>query len=290
MVLQAPTSTACFLSSFTPRAPIPSRNTPAPALCSPDRALVAAVPSMAAPKHVRRTEEIQRLTKQLEQLRQKRDQMISSKKEGNLDTNTTASLPSASSQTTASSPPNSFQLGKHATGNRFLSISSVDSEEYHPRILLIAGAVPDLTTDQFRKVPQMLYNREPAKGNLFLCRLPDGYTGEFVSMMTYDALAKCGDPVAVLIEPHMLSASKLPITPNDDVVLVVDRDLSGSPFRKTDFYAWDVNGKVQIGWSDYEPPADVASRIGKVIYGHIEIDKELRVKKSCWEEENETYM
>lgn len=246
---------------------------------------------MAAPKHVRRTEEIQRLTKQLEQLRQKRDQIISSKKKTNVDTNTTTSPPSVSPPTTASTPPNSsFQLGKHAAGNRFLSISSVDSDEYHPRILLLAGAVPDLTTDQFRKVPQMLYNKDPAKGNLFLCRLPDGYTGDFVSMTTYEALAKCGDPVAVLVEPQMLSASKLPISPNDNVVLVVDRDLSVSPFSKTDFYAWDVNGKVQIGWAEYEPPADVASRIGKVVYGHIEIDKELRSKKSCWEEENETYM
>lgn len=208
-----------------------------------------------------------------------------------VDTKTTPSSPSESSPTTASTPPgSSIQFGKHATGNRFLSISSVESDEYHPRILLLAGAVPNLTTDQFRKVPQMLYNKEPAKGNLFLSRLPDGYTGDFVSMLTYEALAKCGDPVAILIEPQMLSASKLPITPNDDVVLVVDRDISDSPFRKTDFYAWDVNGKVQIGWADSEPAADVASRIGKVVYGHIEIDKELRSKKSCWEEENETYM
>lgn len=248
--------------------------------------------TMVAPKHVRRTEEIKRLTEQLEQLREKRKAILS-----NDSTPSTASTPPPAAPTTPTPTSSSslatdsaFPLGKHSSGNRFLSISSVDSEEYHPRVLLIAGSIPDLKTSDFLNIPPMLYNKPPTKGNLFLSRLPENYNGDFVTMPTFESLAKCGDPVAVLVPAEHISATKLPITPGDEVVLVVDRDVSELEFSKSHFYAWDVNGMIRVGWVDQFPSADSNVKcVGRVMYGHLEVDNELRTKKSCWEEENETY-
>lgn len=252
---------------------------------------------MVAPKHVRRTEEIKRLTEQLEQLREKQKQLQSSTPAASKpsinasSTNITSDVPSTTPSSPSSSPSaTEFTPGKHSAGNRFLSISSVESEEYHPRVLLVAGAVPGLKTSDFAAVPPMLYSKPPTKGNLFLSRLPENFSGDFITMQTFDTLARCGDPVVILAAAEEVSAAKLPITPNDDVVLIVDREMTDFQFNKNHFYAWDVNGTVKIGWVDSLPPVDSNIKIiGRIVYGHLEVDSQLRKKKSCWEEENETY-
>lgn len=255
--------------------------------------------TMVAPKNTRRAEEIKRLTEQLEKLRTQRERLMQEKKtpsssasteQANKTPQASSPLAPASSQVpTSATSPSSFQPGKHSSGSRFLSVTSVEADEYLPRVLLIAGNVPGLTTEDFKKVPPMLFSKSPAIGNLFLSRLPEGFSGAFVTLPASEVLVKSGDPVAVLIDPQVFSVSKLPITPGDDVVLVVDRAIGGTEFDDRSFYAWDVNGKVEIGWADEEPPTDVAKRIGRIVYGNIEIDASLRKTKSCWEEENETY-
>lgn len=259
--------------------------------------------TMAAPKNVRRTNEIKRLTEQLEKLREQRERMLQEKRataDSSASTGTNAAPSpnpapgpstgsSVSSVSLASPSSGSFKPGKHSSKSRFLGISSVDSEEYQPRVLLVAGSVPNLTTEVFQKTPSVLYSREPSRGNLFLSRFPEGFDGGFIALPTEDALANCGDPVVVLIPPELLSEVKLPITAGDKVVLVVDRAVAKDTFEKNFFYAWDVNGKVEIGWVDQEPAESEAKRLGRVVFGVIETDVSLRREKSCWEEENETY-
>lgn len=80
-----------------------------------------------------------------------------------------------------------------------------------------------------------------------------------------------------------MSISQLPCEQDGEVFVLVDR--VAETFDKRKFYAWDVDGMVKIGWSDEEK----YPRIGNVIMGQLEVRQELRKKKSCWEEENETY-
>lgn len=247
-------------------------------------------------------EELERLTKQLAELQAIREQLAKKRSSASSkDQPPSASAPShaaaastkgsneaSTAKGSGSENASTITMGKSSQGSRFLSITSVDSEECYPRILLIAGTLPGLSTEEFLKTPSMLYSKNPVQGNLFLSRMPDGFEGNMIALSGTDVLTKCGDPVALLIPPTLLSESKLPITPGDDVVLVVDRAMD-EEFDSYAFYAWDVQGQVSIGWLNKEPPVEEATRIGRVVYGIIEIDESLREKKTCWEEENETY-
>lgn len=257
---------------------------------------------MVAQKPSKR-EELERLTKQLAELQALRDKLAKKRvseppKNESSSASNSPSVPAATSAkksnaaestgTARSGSTSTITFGKSSQANRFLSVTSVDFEEFYPRILLIAGSLPGLSTEEFMKTPSTLYSKNPVKGNLFLARLPDGYEGNMIALPGAEVLTKCGDPVVVLVPPTILSDSKLPITPGDDAVIVVDRDMN-EPFDSYAFYAWDVKGRVSIGWLNEEPPAEEATRIGRVVYGVIEIDESLREKKTCWEEENETY-
>lgn len=256
---------------------------------------------MVAQKPSKR-DKLERLTRQLEELKALREQLAkerspASSTENHQQVPSPAQVPvdSPNTKSPQSSMPagdsaetNAISFGKNSQKSRFLSITSVGAEEWYPRILLVAGALPDLSTKDFLNTPPMLYNKAPLQGNLFLSRMPDGFEGNMVALPTFEFLAKCGDPVALLAPSELISESKLPIAPGDDVVLVVDRAVV-EPFDSHAFYVWDVKGKVSVGWLPEEPPVEEASRIGKIIYGVVDVDQELREKKSCWEEENETY-
>lgn len=253
---------------------------------------------MVAPKHVRRAEEIKRLTKQLEDLRAARENMKKEKKATGAsaspsprDSRTTESSVMESSVAKASTPTSgsSFQPQKHAVGSRFLVISSFDSEESAPRILTIAGRLSELTTSQLLSTPSVLLNKPPKPGAVFLTRIPPNYSGDLVAIPGFDPLIKCTDPVVVLADADEISASKLPIADEDEVILIVDRDLSGRKFENTKFYAWDVGGVVKIGWAKEEPSSSEATCVGQVVFGTMEMAAELRNRRSCFEEENETY-
>lgn len=260
---------------------------------------------MIAPKHVRRSEEIKRLTKQLEELKAARERLAKSGQQSttSIENHATpsSSAPSAPIVPVPSDPPprpkqptlDSLQVGKHTQDSHFVSMSSVGAEESFPRAVMIAGCVPGLTADSFLKTPAALYSKKPAAGNLFLTRLPEGFSGDFISIPCTNALQACGDPVVVLIEAEDFASTKLPVAPEDNVVLLVDRadcieDVED--FDDRAFYAWDIDGYVSVGWMSELPPREQATCLGRVVYGIIEVDLDLRKSKSCWEEENETYM
>lgn len=102
-------------------------------------------------------------------------------------------------------------------------------------------------------------------------------------------LSDCKDPVIVLVDPEHASVASLPLPPNEPVAVVVDRHVSDITFNRDKFYAWDVRGQIRIGWAAEIPHPTQAVIIGQVAYGILEIDEQLRRKRSCWEEENGVY-
>lgn len=302
MTFPAPSIAFLPVSSFTPP---PQRPVPA----SQPR---TNHPTMVAPKHVRRTEEIKRIQKQLEELRAARENLANAPSNGDTS-NTSApsssplSAPTSSAPTTSPSfnaaatrdgpkdtpapEPDQLKFGLHGADSHFLSISSVDQEEGHPLILPIAGNIPGLSGAALRDTAPMLYNKPPVTGNLFIARMPaSSHAADIIALPYSKALEMCADPVAVLANERYVSASRLPCAQGDDIALVVDR-VSGD-FSPREFYLWEATGggELSVGWADVEPPQSEARRVARVVYGILETDAELRKNKSCWEEENETYM
>lgn len=248
---------------------------------------------MAVPENVRRSQEIKRLQKQLEDLRAARDHIAREKSAPSSQDSSPLSQasPNPVIENTFGSNGSSvgFEVRKHGTSSRFLSLSKVDHDEYFPRILAVAGRVPDLTVEEFESAPSVLQNRAPEVGNMFVTMLPPDYKGQIIAMPGLEIIAKCRDPIAVLIGADELSEVQLPIEEGDDLVLLVDRNTDGVVFQNTKFYAWAVDGHVKVGWAKDKPSPETARCLGPVVFGIHEVKMELRQKRSCWEEENEVY-
>lgn len=241
---------------------------------------------MVAPKHVRRSDEIKGLQRQLEDLKALQ-QKIATKNISNAPASHPQNLTLSSTDSVPSNQPINFR--KHNESSRFLHFSRIEAEEYSPRILTVAGLVPGLTTEEFRTAPSMLLNKRPSKGNVFITKPPDTFTGELIALPGSDVLNSCRDPVVVLANPDEVAAIELPVAQGDVVALLVDRNISENDFSSKNFYLWDVNGLVHIGWLESLPHASQAVCLGKVFYGILELRNDLRRSRSCWEEENETY-
>lgn len=248
---------------------------------------------MVAPENVRRSQEIKRLQKQLEELRAARDRVAREKSASSAQRSSPSSQasPKPVTENTFGSKGSSvpFELGKHGAGSRFLSLSKVEYDEHFPRILTIAGRVPDLTVGEFESTPSVLQNRAPGEGNMFITMLPPEYKGQIIAMPGLALIAECRDPIALLIGPDELSVAKLPVEEGDDIVLLVDRNTDGLEFEKTKFYAWAVGDHVKVGWAKDKPSPETARCLGPIVFGIHEVKKELRQQRSCWEEENEVY-
>ncbi|KAI0566528.1 Rubisco Assembly chaperone [Gracilaria domingensis] len=251
---------------------------------------------MVTPKHIRRSNEIKRLERQLEELRALREKLgnekvvaVSDTKPERLANEAKGAPPTSKPMSASETSGTDLKIGKHDEGSRFLSITNIESEELPPRILTIAGIVPGLTTSQFQNTPPVLTNKRPDKGNVVITKLPEDYHSEIMAISGSDVLNRCGDPVIILADPNDVSSTSLPITEGDLVALVVDRDMTGRHFENNKFYAWDVQGQIRVGWTEEEPHPSYAKCVGEVVFGVLEIKSDLRKKKSCWEEENEVY-
>jgi len=105
----------------------------------------------------------------------------------------------------------------------------------------------------------------------------------------FEILAKCKDPVVILMDPPAISEVTLPVADDDLIVLVVERNTEGMVFDERKFYAWAMGDHVHVGWLKSEPLPEDAKCIGQVVFGMIDLKPELRKSTSCWEEENEAY-
>lgn len=244
---------------------------------------------MVAQDHVSRSEKIKQLNEKLEQLRAQKARLDASSQTSSTNKGIPTPTPPPPTTSSSDSSVSNIKFGKHSSGSRFISITAVGFAEYSPRVLTIPGRTSEITAKEFMGIAPALHTKEPVAGNFFLTKLPEGFNGMFAAIPGNDILEQAGDPLGLLINPNELSESPLPITDGDDVLLVVERDVKeDEEFDKRAFYVWDVDGAVKVGWAD-SYPQNGAKRIGRVLYGLIETKKELRQKKSCWEEENEIY-
>lgn len=277
-----------------------------------------------APRHVRRANEIKRIAEQLEQLRAARERLAnestsaesppphptSSPIEAAVPASPTAASPTApttSAPTPSSAPAPLHRAGpalpvtpgpqpprpdlilQHATNSRFLSISSVGSDEAMPRILPVIGHVPGLAVSTYTSTPNVSIHGSTDAGNVFVVN-SSALNCPIVAVPCTEVLATCKDPVSITISADRLSSSKLPIVENGSVLLIVDRDVTDVKVDSSSFYVWDVDGAIEVGWIQEIPPGDGIRLVGRVSYGISEVDSSLRTTKSGWEEENETYM
>lgn len=232
---------------------------------------------MVAPKHVRRSEEIKRLTKQLEELRAAREKL--SDHEPNIPSAEARAPPTAIPATPS---VQGSALGKHGEGSRFLSVSQMETDGFFPRVLPVAGRLPSLTAAQLEATVRVQTSGSVGAGNVYVTTLPNGHSGQVVALPGIEVIAEAVDPVVVIASVDEVSAVAMPVREGGDVLLIVDRVVG--EFDAMKFYAWDEGGVVKVGWRK-----EGGRVIGKVVYGVIEVREELRKKRSCWEEENETY-
>lgn len=258
---------------------------------------------MTASHSAKRIQEIEKLQKQLQQLRKQRQQIAANHNNTSIDNQPKQVVikqdkldvkhqPVVSNNNNNNTQSNLF-LGKHGQNNRFLSISKVETEEYFPRILTIAGVIPGLNLTEYQNTPVVLQTKNSNSGNMFLTKLPDNYQGEIVALPGTQAIGQAKDPVVVLIQPNELSITQLPVENDEYVILVIERDVKDVEWQQGKFYLWKLNDDddtLKVGWSNLKPDtSNGAQLVGVVLLGMLEIRHDLRKLKSCWEEENEVY-
>lgn len=176
------------------------------------------------------------------------------------------------------------RLGKHGEASHFCPMSTQEWTEFMPRVVPVAGKIPGVTAEDVRRVGRL--DAGPRETGLIgWTRVPEG-VGEVVAIeCPTDALGEADDLVAVRVETTHV-APKLGKLERDAVV-VIDRD--DRQFDDLKFYAWDVDGKVHIGWMARRPDEGDARIIGKVLCCVMEEDPEKKKATTCWKEEEEVY-
>lgn len=270
------------LSGFTPGFACPS-----PSLsCS----AVGKAPAMVAPKDVRRKQEIERLTRQLEELRTKRGSsrgVPSANTPGQAQPTSVPSVPvPAPAPSAAEHARKGLQFGRHGEGSRFVSMTTLS--EHSPRVLAMAGNLSSMSPDDLLNAP-VLSSVTEEKGVFVFAKAPEGFSGQMIAVPGHDVIVTLKSPVAMLVPPEVVSSVKLPVDEGTNAVAVVERDLMPGSFSSSSFYVWGVGNEVRFGWSASEPAPDHARCLGKVVFIMIQEGAARRAAKSCWEEENEVY-
>jgi uncharacterized small protein (DUF1192 family) len=252
-----------------------------------------------APIEDRRSAEIERLARQLAQLKA---QKAASEAQATAASTPVEPAPWPSEAPRAQSRPDESasstapmevgdvlgRLGKHGEKSHFCGISTLDGAEYAPQILALAGRVPDVSTEEVINAP-VLHSMKPELGAIAWSRAPAGYDGELVAVTC---------PTAMLGKPKNLVALRADVThiaPHldsgdiGDALVVIDRSSAAKAFDNLKFYAWDICGEVHIGWMQTSPRPDEAACLGRVVAVYVEEDKERSKAKSCWKEEDEVW-
>lgn len=255
---------------------------------------------MALPQGQRRYAEIQRLTKQLEELKARRavarEEPIVDGPRKNIPEEFTSE---PQLRTTDSRDDLAAQqrlladdvivAGKHGENSRFCPITVVKGTEFSPRIVAVAGRIPDVTTQQVREAPKFGgdgYDSKPQPGFVSWTYIPPGYDGEVVALPASDAFGLARDPIALRARSEDVAAN-LSSNKDRDALIVIDRDLQNFEFSSTKFYAWGVNEKIQIGWFKSMPAKDQAICLGSVLGVLLEENPSAKNTKSCWLEEQD---
>lgn len=282
----------CFGSSFAPEFP---RAKVEIAVCQQKAPNLRLNWRAVASKDNRTSEEIQRLTQKLEELRALREQVLAKKKGGGASSSPVDSptvVPKARRASVkakeSASISEELEFGKHGEGSRFLSFSAVAGEEEFPRVIPLLDDLPSLQPADISKCSAIGETRKTEPGRLRFARVPPGFNAHVFAMPVSGVLADLVNPIAIAVSPDVV-ASNLSVDDGSMVVLIVERNLDDLEWDKYKFYVWGVDNEVRIGWLSDMPPRDEAECLGRVICAFMEEPAERRKAKSCWAEESETY-
>lgn len=224
-------------------------------------------------------DEIQSMMLKLQQLRAKRDQLTKE---------------SASKSKPGPEPvvaPEDLDFGRHGQGSRFISFSTIDAADYFPRIVPLLRS--PISPAEFTDCPRIDVGgggvRE--KGRMYFAKLPPKHSAalECFALPLAGKLIDLVDPVALAVDPDTIAPS-LSVDRGSNVVLVVERDLSGAEDEEFDpykFYLWGIGDILKIGWLKSKPTN--VQCLGRVVVALKEEKEERRQAKSCWEEENDAF-
>jgi hypothetical protein len=181
-------------------------------------------------------------------------------------------------------------LGKHGEGSRFCSIGTLEVSEHSSRIAAVAGTVPGVSALALRAAPYFGGDGEDTFGAVAWTYVPAGLSGELVALPPSEVLSRARDIVALRVDPgHIGPTVAGSGAEGRDAMAVVDRSAAARVFDSIKFYAWDIQGQVELGWFKERPDEADATCIGRVVAVFIEEDKNRAQAKSCWGEEDELY-
>lgn len=155
--------------------------------------------------------------------------------------------------------------GMHATGFRFMPISTMRRDEA-ALLFAIAGAYPGLTAEQLT-APQALPFPDPGKWNYH--RLTsDAIPGGFITLPADESVLACPNTVAVVCSSSSLGLEAADGQEHEVVALINRSDKATTDpaeFDERTFYAMaDESGAVQIRWIDALPAG--WRILGRLIY------------------------
>ncbi|CAM9488666.1 unnamed protein product [Choristocarpus tenellus] len=189
--------------------------------------------------------------------------------------------------TTRRSTPMVAQVeeGMHGTRSRFLPIIQVEDNEIMPRIVQIAGALPDLTVEDLNAV-----SSSPAAemGNWqYDFSDPEGPQMGTVALPGTSVTLQLSDPVAIVSPNDKLNVS----LPNDEIaecLVVIDRGVL--EFEVGKFFLWDTPNGLQIRFFESQQRViEGFVPLGKVILVYIPFLPSMTKKSTGFQEEDELF-
>lgn len=254
--------------------------------------------SAVAPMEDRRAAEIERLARQLAQLKAQKAAIEAQGKAASVPKEPApwpAEAPRPSAHAEASAPSSSKaagpvleRLGKHGEKSHFCGMSTLDGQEYAPRIVPVLGKIPGLSPSSFEDVP-ILESGKRKMGSVSWSYVPTGYPGELVAIdCPTSELGKTKKLVAARVDVSHVAPHFDPGVIGDGLALI-ECSLKAKEFDNLKFYAWGINGEVHIGWMPTCPLPEEASCLGRVLCIFIEENPNRVKAKSCWKEEDEVW-
>lgn len=262
---------------------------------------------MVTPREERRVKEMERLAAQLRELKAERDRLASqgaqngeskvgiadeSYREAKLSGGDNGKVVDKGKK---SGEGKEMMFGLHGEKSRFLSVSSVDSKEYFPRVLPVVGPLETLSSEEYRGVRGVSSTTE--KGQISIATLGEGgVRGDVVAIPGVEVVALAKDPVAVVV--GSVGALGLQYDGKERgekgpaALVVVERDVGNVKWKDRGFYLWKVEGEdvVKFGWTKRDLKGeDGVECLGEVLLCFMEVPKRVRAESTCWQEVEEVW-
>ena len=172
-----------------------------------------------------------------------------------------------------------MKTGGHGDGFRFMPVAKLNSEEYWPQILPIAGVLGEMTVEELFAPAQV---NKPAQGMwTYDFSNPDMPQLGTVAFPGSERLYWCNDPVVVIGTNEQLN---LKMSEAVEVMLVIDRADRQWDKDSSFFLFQTPDNSMSVMWSDGGVPAG-HSILGKVAVVAAPLTETMRGEESMFEED-----